>query len=608
MKISPFLYGSAGSFAAMGALSLSFLKGAWQAMQANTDLSNQLQCQASLLELLDRFTKSKDMLPRASAKDLIERLLRAALQVESQGRVLTYEPQHIMFESSLDINFCEIDTEHTIDSNTHNRNVTRWHALGDLIVALMHIVGDADLKALLQGVVSTLVTSGIEEALVHLNQKYKLQELARRYKYTGDTATNSSSTLSREKLCLEQALLVESDLRLQLDMARFHFDRQQIDFYRTLCNTHTGEERLQVLFRTLMELRDSDRLFVLLTYSYEHSIHLHCSDFSLDTPPPQAKTPLLRAVENDSKECLVDHLSYARCACRDIICLTLNLKTSYFTKYITALMVAAWTGSIQAAKHLLAELGMQTEDGRTALMLAAWKGNCEVMKLLLPEAGMVDRRGKTALMYAASGGHLPCVKMLVGMEAGKQRWWDGSTALIYAAKHNWPNLIDTLATAEARLQTGDGVTALMIAAKNNYLGVINKLSKLEACMQDDYGKTALMEAAIQGHVDACKLLLPFEKQMQNTIDETSLILAVQHNHLDCVKLLIDVESGFQDIDGHSALMWAAKYGNSKLIELLKPKELALKDAFGRTALYYAEHPYWRVSKYNKETCITLLKC
>lgn len=95
--------------------------------------------------------------------------------------------------------------------------------------------------------------------------------------------------------------------------------------------------------------------------------------------------------------------------------------------------------------------------------------------------------------------------------------------------------------------------------------------------------------------------------MQNTIDETSLILAVQHNHVDCVKLLINEETGFQDIDGHSALMWAAKYGNSELITLLKPKESTLKDAFGRTALYYAEHPYWRVSKYNKDICIALLR-
>lgn len=577
-------------------------------MQTDHDISDPCRYQGSFLELIDRFSMNSSLLSRANIKSLTESLLKAVLRAGVQEQTPSYMPQHVMVECPMIINLVEIADEPPVNTNHHNdKDATRRQAIRDLIESLLQVTNDTDTKELLQGVISTLLRYGIEEALAHLNHNYKLQELSRRYKYIEDSSINSSSALSEREPRIKHALLLEADLRMQLTMARLHFDRQQIDFYRILCSTNSSKEQLQTLFKTLMEKRDSDRLFVLLMYSYECNIHLHYSDISLDTPSPQPKTPLLKAVESDYREEVIKYLDYTRCACREVICLALNLKTSYFTKHVTALMLAAWKDNIQIAKHLLAELGMQTEDGRTALMLAAWRGNYEVMKLLLPEAGMVDKKGKTALMYAASGGHLPCVKMLLRMEAGRQRWWDGSTALIYAAKNNWPNVIDILATAEARLQTGDGVTALMIAAQNNYLEVIKKLSRVEACVQDDYGKTALMEAAIRGHIDACRLLLPFEKRMQNTIDETSLILAVQHNHLDCVRLLIDEEVGFQDLDGHSALMWAAKYGHSELIKLLKPKESTLRDGSGRTALYYAEHPYWRVSKYNRDACIELLK-
>lgn len=579
-------------------------------MQANHGQPDQWKCRRSFLELIDHCLRDKDLLSRIDAKSLTESLLQLALKSEAQGQTPSYVPQCVILEGFTVVDLTGISGEYLVEPDRYNtKDTTGREGLKVLINTLSQITVDAGTKQLLQGVILVLTVSGIDEALVHLNHKYKLQELTQRYKYleNGSTDTNADPPCPEKKTCIERALLTESDIRLQLTMARFHFCRQQLNFYRTLCSINSGERQLQALFEALMKLRDSNQLFALSTYCYEHGIHLRYSELSLDTPLPREKTPLLKAVEDDSKEDVIKHIGCARCACRDIICLTLNLKTSYFAKHVTALMLAAWKGNILIAGHLLTELGMQTEDGRTALMLAAWKGNYEVMKLLLPEAGMVDRKGKTALMYAASRGHLLCVELLLKTEAGRQRWWDGSTALIYAAKNNWPNVIDALVPMEAKLQTGDGVTALMIAAQNDYLEVIDKLSRFEACMQDDYGNTALMEAAIRGHLNACKLLLPFEKQMQNTIDETSLILAVQHNHVDCVKLLINEETGFQDIDGHSALMWAAKYGNSELITLLKPKESTLKDAFGRTALYYAEHPYWRVSKYNKDICIALLR-
>ncbi|EFO60996.1 Protein 21.1 [Giardia lamblia P15] len=579
-------------------------------MQTDCDQPDQWKYRRSFLELTDHCLRNNDLLSRVNAKDLAESLLQIALKSEAQGQTPSYMPQHITLEGFTAINLAEIGDECLIEVDRYNtRYTTGKEDFKALMNTLLQITADTGMKQILQGVILILTTSGMEEALVHLTHRYKLQELTQRYKYVENASTDIdiNPPSCEGKTCIERALLVESDIRLQLTMTRFHFCRQQSDFHRTLCSTISNEKQLQTLFEILMKSRDSNLLFVLLTYSYEHNVHLHYPEFSLDTPLPQAKTPLLKAVEEDSEEDVIKNLDFVRCACHDIICLTLNLRTSYFTKYITALMLAAWKGNILITRHLLTELGMQTEDGRTALMLAAWKGNYEVMKLLLPEAGMVDRKGKTALMYAASRGHLSCVEMLLKIEAGRQRWWDGSTALIYAAKNNWPNVIDALVAMEAKLQTGDGVTALMIAAQNDYLEVIDKLSRFEACMQDDYGNTALMGAAIRGHINACKLLLPFEKQMQNTIDETSLILAVQHNHVDCVKLLIDEEAGFQDIDGHSALMWAAKYGNSEFIKLLKRKESNLKDAFGRTALYYAEHPYWRVNKHSRDTCIALLK-
>jgi len=89
------------------------------------------------------------------------------------------------------------------------------------------------------------------------------------------------------------------------------------------------------------------------------------------------------------------------------------------TRGFTPLMIAAWTGRVDAARRLL-DYGAKTDNrdttkGRTALMWAALKGHAAFVRLLLKrgaDPALQDNAGLTAAMLAEKHNHPAVVKTL----------------------------------------------------------------------------------------------------------------------------------------------------------------------------------------------------
>lgn len=81
----------------------------------------------------------------------------------------------------------------------------------------------------------------------------------------------------------------------------------------------------------------------------------------------------------------------------------------------TVLMIASFTGNVEAAKALIARGARVRHAGWTPLHYAAAGGHDEVAKLLLANGAELDARAPnntTPLMMAAWGGHIYTVKLL----------------------------------------------------------------------------------------------------------------------------------------------------------------------------------------------------
>ncbi|TNJ30758.1 Ankyrin repeat protein 2 [Giardia muris] len=305
---------------------------------------------------------------------------------------------------------------------------------------------------------------------------------------------------------------------------------------------------------------------------------------------------------------------------------------------LTDLMRAAWNGDLEGVKRNLNQVGMKDENGWTALMEAAIWGHANCIPLLEKEIGMQDNWGWTALMWAARNGETDCVRLLLS-EAGKQTTKErddfppGTTALMIAARENYPEIVQLLLPYEQGLTDSNSHTAqwhgnngdpkrgdftqvrkllenegterlpppkeqpsLMASAITGDIeGVKKHLDRVG--YQDPTGTTALMLAASYGHSD-CIPFLEREIGMRNNYGTTALMRAAINGRTKCIPLLMN-EAGKQKDNGWTALMLAASNGHSDCIPLLK-KEIGMQCNIGQTALMKA-------ALTGKADCVPLLK-
>lgn len=273
----------------------------------------------------------------------------------------------------------------------------------------------------------------------------------------------------------------------------------------------------------------------------------------------------------------------------------------------------------------------------SALVEAAQAGDVVMLNANLSAAGQVEGYEETALMHAARHGHTDCVRALLEREACMQRS-GGMTALMLSAMFGFTDCIALLLSAEAGFSTDDGTTALKIAVTTGNLQCVELLLS-EAGKQDGVAKrSALMYAARYGYQNIVEVLIPYERGLRdavgrgaswyarfNAIDpSTKTHVHNGHEHIYNYLLKEDTDdyalrrplpptkeftllhfyiytgrlAGVDnlasfghhcDSNGKTALMYAAELGKLKLVTSLLSSGLYRQDKRGWTALSYAVH-------------------
>ncbi|MBI3284621.1 MAG: ankyrin repeat domain-containing protein [Burkholderiales bacterium] len=116
----------------------------------------------------------------------------------------------------------------------------------------------------------------------------------------------------------------------------------------------------------------------------------------------------------------------------------------------TAIMIAAYTGNLEALKKLIAAGAAVNRPGWTALHYAAANGRPEIISLLLEHAAYIDAESPnktTPLMMAVSAGKIDAVKLLLdeGADIGLKNEL-GLTALDFARQFQHADIAEELAS------------------------------------------------------------------------------------------------------------------------------------------------------------------
>lgn len=215
-------------------------------------------------------------------------------------------------------------------------------------------------------------------------------------------------------------------------------------------------------------------------------------------------------------------------------------------KGICPLAWAAVKGHIPATLYLIAhgaDLNSQDSLGQTPAMCAAWK-QFYTLKILLDAGASVnckDKKGSTALRYAAKHNFPTIVELLLLNRADINcQDNDGNTPLMWASGKNHSEIVQILLHNKAHIncQDNNGCTPLMWASRHNYLRIVKilLLNNADINCQNNRGWTALDYASVHGNESLFKLLsdkLLSDKEKRCTARQTVLLSNLQRHPLSC---------------------------------------------------------------------------
>lgn len=258
----------------------------------------------------------------------------------------------------------------------------------------------------------------------------------------------------------------------------------------------------------------------------------------------------------------------------------------------TALMIAAENSKSEAAEALMV---YEKETSKwTTLMRAAALGDTHLIESSIDERGKIDSLGRTSLIIAAQNKRIEAIKILAEHESGVSGWTTlmyascigntelaarnlhevkrkddtGMTALMWAARHGYHDIVKLLAEHEHTIVDRDGQTAMMWASRNGHASSVSLLVDYEKRMQSSKGMTALMLSAAAGHLKAVQVLLDAECNMQDSSLKTALMYAAMNGYADVVKILAEHENEIVDIDEQTAIQLAKQHGQHEIVEIL----------------------------------------
>ncbi|KAK5856133.1 hypothetical protein PBY51_007751 [Eleginops maclovinus] len=211
-----------------------------------------------------------------------------------------------------------------------------------------------------------------------------------------------------------------------------------------------------------------------------------------------------------------------------------------------------------------ASLAAQTDrTGETALHLAARYARADAAKRLLDagaDANAQDNTGRSPLHAAVAADAQGVFQILIRNRATDldSRMYDGSTALILAARLAVEGMVEELITCHADVNAVDelGKSALHWAAAVNNVEATVALLKNSANkdMQDLKEETPLFLAAREGSCEAVKVLLAHfaNREITDHMDRLPRDIAQERMHHDIVQLL-DEYNTVRSPQGHGGV-------------------------------------------------------
>lgn len=151
---------------------------------------------------------------------------------------------------------------------------------------------------------------------------------------------------------------------------------------------------------------------------------------------------------------------------------------------------------------------------------------------------------------------------------------DGSTLLMYAARHGNPELMEFLLKSRANVRKKNryGDTAASLAALGGHLQMVRRLVEAGAELAGP-GWNPLHYAAFGGHAEVVRYLISMQAPLDDRAPnrQTALMLAARNGHLDVVRLLVDADADMdlEDGEGNTALGIARKAGNRDVADYLE---------------------------------------
>ena len=177
---------------------------------------------------------------------------------------------------------------------------------------------------------------------------------------------------------------------------------------------------------------------------------------------------------------------------------------------------------------------------------------------------------------------------------------NNETALIYAASHGQPELVDVLLQNGADVNAKDlqGYTALLRALQKDQDLIVEKLTAQPNVDLNAQGNgksaTVLMHYVVRGDENKVRTLLQrgAEPKLSDADGDTALHLAAEsHTAINVARLLLEggADPNAKNKVGGTPLMWAAVYGSDDMVHLLLDKgaDATIKDNQGVTASQWA---------------------
>ncbi len=272
--------------------------------------------------------------------------------------------------------------------------------------------------------------------------------------------------------------------------------------------------------------------------------------------------------------------------------------------FLLILLSIIYSLNVMAANHKIEQL-LSEQNGK--------RGIAEMTKLL--EGGEVDAKdfeGRTAIMWAARYGYVELVKALI--EAGANidiGDVDGNTPLMRASYNGHVNVVRILINAGVDISTkdNDGNTALMLASKYKRTNVVNILNN---ALENNSSSKSLYQlvAARRGQsgIKEIQLLLMTGDINAGLYDDeytlgddyycqSALMIAAGHGYTEIVKKLIEEKANVNAVHwamefaGFTALAEATSGGYIEIVRMLinaganvsgEPGDMALLTAIYRS--------------------------